>query len=365
MNVMTNNDKTKPRLFLVSNMYPSAKGVRYGIFVKRFEEALINDFNVKRIVLTIKDNVISKLLGYMFLYLKVLNLFFITKRSDTVYVHFPLYFSFALFPLTWRKIPIVINFHGSDAVFNTPQKKFFRLFMGPVMANAVKIVVPSDYYKEMIMKIFKVGDIERMYVYPSGGINAKIFYPIEEGGDEKLTFGFVSNFIETKGWRIFLNALSKIAVSEKDQNVKGIMVGDGPDRSKIIKIIDESGLDIELIPNVPQEELAHIYSRFSAFIFPTYRDEESLGLVGLEAMMCGIPVIASNIGGPAGYVKEGHNGFLFQKQNIEELVEKIKCFQSLKIEEVKKMKMNCIGTAKNYDCQVVNSALIRFLKSIH
>ncbi|MEZ4809855.1 MAG: glycosyltransferase family 4 protein [Allomuricauda sp.] len=361
---MMNKGRKRQRIFLVSNMYPSEKKVRYGIFVKRFEEALVHDFDVKRIVLTKKGNVVSKILGYTALYLKVLSLFFICKRSDIVYVHFPLYFSFALLPLTWRNIPVILNFHGSDAVFRTPLKKFFKGFMKPVTKMAVKIVVPSDYYKEKVMDVFKVDDLEKMYVYPSGGINAKIFYPIE-GNTEKTAFGFVSNFIESKGWKIFLEALSEIMENEENQNVKGIMVGDGPDRDQIIKTIDELRLDVELIPNVRQEELVRIYSRFNAFIFPTYREEESLGLVGIEAMMCGIPVIASNVGGPLGYVKEGYNGFLFEKRNVEELVSKVQRFQRMKSEEVLKMKTNCIETAKRYESSIVNKDLIGVLKSIH
>ena len=57
-------------------------------------------------------------------------------------------------------------------------------------------------------------------------------------------------------------------------------------------------------------------------MFPSKRNE-SLGLVGVEALACGVPVIGSNIGGIPGFIEEGKNGFLFDPDNEHSLVEKV------------------------------------------
>jgi glycosyltransferase involved in cell wall biosynthesis len=104
--------------------------------------------------------------------------------------------------------------------------------------------------------------------------------------------------------------------------------------------------------------------RSDVFVFPTYRQEESLGLVGLEAMACGVPVIATKIGGPLGYIVDNENGFLFDIKNVTMLAEKIMAFYKLPEIEKNKMKRNAITTAQTYDSVTVNKDLVAYLKKL-
>lgn len=65
--------------------------------------------------------------------------------------------------------------------------------------------------------------------------------------------------------------------------------------------VEENLIRFDLLP---QEELVSIYNVSDAFIFPTRREGESLGLVAIEAMACGTPVIASDFAAPKYYVQE-------------------------------------------------------------
>ena len=62
------------------------------------------------------------------------------------------------------------------------------------------------------------------------------------------------------------------------------------------------------------------------FIFPTERQTECLGLVGLEAMACDISVIGAQIGGLRDYLKDGYNGFFFEPGSATDLALKIRNF---------------------------------------
>ena len=349
------------RLFLISNMYPSTQNIRYGIFVKRFEEAIQDDFEVKRIVLTKKEGQFTKLLGYFVLYFKIIKLYFFSRKEDMVYVHFPLYFSWLLIPLLWKKVSLVLNFHGSDAVFNTMLKRILLLGLKPVVRKCRKVVVPSEHYKNRISEIFGVNS-SKTFVYPSGGVDSRVFHPIEKEDDGFFIIGFISNFIENKGWLVFLDALTRLKLSGRALNSRAIMVGDGPDKEKIRNYIHTNGLNVLLIDSVEQSELANIYSGFDIFVFPTHR--ESLGLVGLEALMCGIPVVASRVQGPMGYIKDGSNGFLFENKNSEDLANKIIQFRQLSQEEIVAMKKECLATAQAYESQKVKIELLKFLKEM-
>lgn len=346
--------------YLISNMYPSEKGLRYGIFVKRFEEAIQEFFPVKRTVLTKKYSFLDKLFGYIGLFARIFRLYFLASKKDIIYVHFPTYVSVFLYPFIWRKIPLVINFHGSDVVDNSLIKRFLIFTLKPIASKCQRIVVPSKSYQIRICSKFKVKD-DKVLVYPSGGIDGNIFQPLNK--KEKIfTVGFVSNFIEQKGWSVFLEALYILKKGNTLGNHQVIMVGDGPDLNKIVKDINVKGLDVKLCKGVAQRELCKIYNSFDVFVFPTYR--ESLGLVGLEALTCGVPVIASAVTGPLEYVVDGYNGYVFEKENSIDLGEKILKLRNISSKELDIIKKNCIKTSQRYEKNFVNKELISMIKGI-
>ncbi|WP_169718961.1 glycosyltransferase family 4 protein [Aequorivita capsosiphonis] len=345
-------------------MYPSTENVRYGIFVKNFENAVSGFFQVEKVVLTKKHSLVSKFLGYLKLYFQIAQLYFKCGKNDLVYVHFPLHVAPALLPFWLLNRKVILNFHGSDLIFNSTFKKALSFFLIPGLKKS-HIVLPSNYYKEKLMSQFDVSS-SKLLVYPSGGINNEVFSPSRSEKIENSNFviGFVSNFIEGKGWRIFLDALKKIKEEKAINNFEILIVGDGPDKQEILTILAGINNKFEIISNISQKELAALYNRMDVFIFPTYREEESLGLVGLEALACGTPVIASKTGGPLGYVEDGVNGFLFDKKDDEMLKEKILVFHALPHNEKVVMKKNAINTAKNYDSVTVNKQLVAFLKNL-
>ncbi|PKA98310.1 glycosyltransferase involved in cell wall biosynthesis [Flavobacteriaceae bacterium MAR_2009_75] len=347
-------------LYLVSNMYPSESGLRYGIFVKRFEEAIDKDFEVKRIVLTKKNSFIDKAVGYMKLFLGIIRLYFTANKKDVVYVHFPTYVAIFLYPLIWRNVPLVINFHGSDAVPDSFVKKILILILGPVVRKCQQIVVPSESYRAKISRMFTVQESE-IFIYPSGGLDAQVFYPLKKSTDV-FTIGFISNFIRQKGWSVFLEALTILNKEYKAIKYEAIMIGDGPDLKNIKEEINKQNLKVSLKEGVDQTELVRIYNSLDVFVFPTYR--ESLGLVGLEAMMCGTPVIASDVEGPREYVMEGYNGFLFKKGNGKELADKLYRYYLLSASEISSMKQNCIDTSMKYENKYINTVLLRLLNKL-
>ena len=96
-------------------------------------------------------------------------------------------------------------------------------------------------------------------------------------------------------------------------------------------MIKTLGLEEKVIhfPLLPQSSLAYVYNAIEAFVFPTKRKGESLGLVGLEAMACGAPVIGSQIGGLKDYIIDGKNGLFFEPKNVEELASQLQAFINL------------------------------------
>ena len=113
---------------------------------------------------------------------------------------------------------------------------------------------------------------------------------------------------------------------------------------------------------VSQEELVNIYNSLDLFVFPTYRKSESLGLVGLEAMSCKIPVLAAENYGPTDYIVNNKNGFFFKPQDSKILSKKI--INIIKKKDLSKILDNARLTAEEYDIERTKSIIIKIFDKI-
>lgn len=345
------------RLILLSNMYPSASHPGYGIFVKRFSDQVGEQFVIRRTVLTKRDTFPGKLGGYISLYIRSMLVLLRSKKDDLIYVHYPLYFAPVLLILLAIRRKTFLNFHGSDAVFDTVFKNLFKRLLAPIVLRST-VIVPSSSYAKLVQAIWSL-DPARIHVYPSGGVDRNVFRP-QEVNNKVLTLGFVGNFIGIKGWQVFLEALNLLKTNQL--SYQAIMVGAGPDEEKIRAFIQSHDLRVQIMDKMPQNELVKVYARMDILVFPSYR--ESLGLVGLEAMMCGIPVIASDIPGPASYLSEGVNGYLFPKGDAASLAAKIVRFNDSHQAEKEEMKESCIETAMRFESSQVKKEILNILNGV-
>lgn len=124
----------------------------------------------------------------------------------------------------------------------------------------------------------------------------------------------------------------------KAAGVKLKIAGDGPIRKELEKRSDEH---IEFLGHQSDAELASLYSKAKAIIFP---GEEDFGLVPVEAMACGTPVIAYNGGGARETVVEGTTGTFFSEKNAESLAQILRNFDHKKY-----TKSNCRSHAQKWN----------------
>lgn len=338
------------RVFLVSNMFPSSRDQLFGVFVRNFKNEMEKQgvvFSRSAIIRGKSYSKFKKLGVYLKHYWRIF-LYFFTNDYDLIYVHFLTHHIPVLIPLLplLRK-PIVINVHGSD--INLLLHNSFMRFWGKIILKRIDLlVVPTKKFQEIVLQTFPFMSKEKIVVSPSGGIDENLFYPIPKNKTEQeFTIGFISRFVEEKGWLIFLEALEKLKVAQVP--FRAIMGGKGPDEPLIRSKISEMGLEpnIDFRGFIHQKDLSKVYNELSVYVFPTFRD--SLGLTGLEAMSCGIPVIASQIeGGPSTYVEHGKNGYLFSPGNSNALYETIIRYEELEDGKKGSMETHALRTAKNY-----------------
>lgn len=337
-------------------MFPSEKYPTYGIFVQKIIKILSNnDFEVILSVITKKPNSFFKIYSYLKFFVETIYkaIFF---KYDLFYVH---YADHSLYPFIvlqfFLKRKMVINFHGSD--FTRPSK--FNFLVEKIIQKANQLIVPSSNFKELVKEKYPLKDY---FISPSGGINTSTFKPIDTLKNSKeFVIGYVSRIDNGKGWDLLLKAFENLAY--KYAYIQLIMVGDGSQFSLLQYRVRNSKHThfITLVGQVDNQELPNWYNKFDVFVFPTQL-EESLGLVGLEAMACGVPVVGSSVGGILSYLVDYDNGRVFQKGDIQSLIECIEYFITLDENTYKKIALNAGKTAFSFDEKIVGDRLIENLK---
>jgi L-malate glycosyltransferase len=361
-------------IHLIANMYPSKEAPSYGVFVQNTEKILESaEINVDRTVLTKKTgSKLSKAIGYGTYFARILfkGIF---KKYDYTYVHYAAHNSMPLLLLKKinKNVKIVTNVHGSDVVPEVPSQEKWQPYVKQLLEQSYKVITPSEYYKKLVKDKYSIST--PIEVFPSGGVNKDLFHQKDNKEElfEKYKLdqayryvGFVSRIDVGKGWDVLLDAISILKQEETLPGVKFIIVGDGKQREQFEQKVNELGIEREItrFSLLPQTSLADIYNCSEAFAFPTVRKGESLGLVGLEAMACGAPVIGSAMGGLLDYVEDGKNGLLFTPGDSSELSEKIKHYFSLDDTEREQMKQEAIRKASEYEVDHIKPLLINVFK---
>lgn len=347
-------------------MFPSEDDPLFGVFVKNFKNELEKqgvEFPRPALIKGKTNSKTKKLINYITHYIKIILSFFMYDY-DLVYAHYLSHHIPILYILLpFKKKPLIVNVHGSD-IISIKENSLLDRYATKILRKTDLLIVPTSYFKQAVLNKYPFIKEEQLFISPSGGIDSSNFYKKDRTPNKVLTLGYISRFIKEKGWQTFLDAL--VLLKQENVSFKAVMAGKGPDETKIMDYIKAYHLSsqVSFLGLVKQNELVDVYNSLDLYIFPTYREAESLGLTGLEAMSCGVPVIASNMAGPSTYVENGFNGFLFEPKDSFDLHKKIIQFKALDENLKSSYIQNAINTGKKYEVAYINSILVDKLSDI-
>lgn len=348
------------KILVVSNMYPDNLNPSYGVFVKRFCNQLeLIGILYDKSVMHKGNSKIQKLIGYIKFYVCT-TIKIIFKKYDLIYVHYASHSSIpVLIASKFKKIKVFTNVHGSDIVPKNNKQQIMQKFTRKILKVSDKVIVPSDYFKRYVCEKYNLNS-SIIEVYPSSGVNKDLFYIYNNNqrdaikrkyniAKDEIVVGFVGRIIEGKGWDTFIKGLNYFYEMHQSNNIKVILVGSGVEEEKLNKLIQNTCLNNRIIrfQLLHEKELANIYNILTLFVFSTEL-KESLGLVALEAMACGVPVIASDFAAQKYYVKDGYNGYKFEVNNSVQLSECIEKYLMLDEKNREQMSRNAYNTAKDF-----------------
>lgn len=167
-------------------------------------------------------------------------------------------------------------------------------------------IANSQYIAERVRKYY---DRESTVIHPP--VDLSLFHPKEKEGDYYLAVG---RLIPYKRFDLVVEACARL-----DKPLK--VVGVGPQLKRLKKM---AGPEAEFLGAVSDSDLRSHYQGAKALLFPQLED---FGIVPLEAMACGTPVLAFGAGGALETVREGIAGLFFKEQSVESLVHCIRRFE--------------------------------------
>lgn len=338
-------------------VYPSQHNPIPGIFIQKESESLTEHYPIKITVVNpvafgrakpsietgnynnvklIRPTFLS-LPGNFFLTIKTmsfaLSCLWALRKSfknnvyDVIHAHSIVIAGFA--GLMLKKIykkPLVITVHGNEFDFTGVKRWPHRLIFKYVLNNTDAIIVVSSMLKN---KIINYGiNNRRIKIIPSG-IDDKVFvntagtvlFDKPDGSKLILSVGYI---YPSKGQHLVIKALDKILKEYPDLNIHYLIIGKGNQESELKQLTAQLGLTEKVIflGQVNNSDLYSYYKMSDLFVLPS--SDEGFGIVYLESLLSGTPIIACKGQGPEDFIIDGKNGFLVPPKDVSALSDAIK-----------------------------------------
>jgi phosphatidyl-myo-inositol alpha-mannosyltransferase len=246
------------------------------------------------------------------------------EKFDILHIHEPLVPGLSLSALRCSQTVTVGTFHASSEVsmtstFNLAYASIVP-FLRPMWRRLHGRIAISDATHKFITHYFPAD-----YRIIPNGINlnhaAQQAEPLPKFMDGKQNILFLGRFEKRKGAKYLLRAIPTIR--EHHPNTRFIFVGEGNLRSGFQRFVERRGWpDVVFTGYIPEEDKARYFASADIFCAPA-TGGESLGIVLLEAMAAGKPIVASDISGYATVVTNGVDGLLTPPRNSSALAEAI------------------------------------------
>ncbi len=280
----------------------------------------------------------------------------------------------------WGKIPILQMFHTLGEMKNrvarseSEREGSYRLEgERRVIARTNRIIAATPAEQAQLEWLYKADSLKVTVIPP--GVDISHFYPIPAdearqyiglAPDDRMIL-FVGRIEPLKGVATLIQAVACLALKNLKEPVHLAVIGGDPEAVtdemseemvRLQNLCDELtvGKMVVFLGKRGQDTLPYYYSAAEVVVMPSHY--ESFGMVALEAMACGTPVIASQVGGLAYLVQDGVTGYTIPAEDHIALCEKLTALlgeESLR----KQMGRNAAEYAHNYDwgkiaVQIVN-----------
>jgi glycosyltransferase involved in cell wall biosynthesis len=243
--------------------------------------------------------------------------------------------------------PFIVTGWGAD-IFDTSKEPVMRILLKWTFQKADAITVLSEVTRQEIKKLTQ----KNVQLIPFG-VDVNKFKPSEKKDDSKLRIGTIRTLSEKYGVEFLIRAFGKLCSIYPDIQLE--IVGDGDLRYALEAMTKELGITDRVVfhgfisQKTDFQKYYSILSQLDIFAILSILDSETFGVASVEASACGIPVVASDVGGLPEVILHGKTGMIVPRGDSDATA---KALELLIIDEALRKSMGREGrehVLKNYD----------------
>lgn len=240
--------------------------------------------------------------------------------ADVVVVHVPNPTAEMSWLVSRPRGKLVVRYH-SDVVRQARAMRLYRPFLMHFLRHAAVIIPTSQAYVDSSPILSELRD--RCRVVPLGILPEEFEHP-DAARVAALREQYGRDYVLFSGRHRYYKGLPYLVRAARAMRAKVVIAGDGPERSEVMALARELGVDIAFPGELSHEDLvAHLHG-CAVFVFPSVERSEAFGISILEAHACGKPVVATRLGTGVEYANlDGQTGLNVAPRVPEALAEAV------------------------------------------
>lgn len=207
-----------------------------------------------------------------------------------------------------------VNYIIAEEIGFPGHSKFARKVFSFLYKFANKVICVSQSVKDYLIEIGEISDKNGAVIY--NPVTPPKVLP--KKAQSSFTIVSVGRLEKVKNQQLILHALHQ----SEDKSIQLILVGDGAERRNLEDLIQQLNLQerVKITGFVSEPEL--FLAQADLFVLPSF--SEGFGIAAVEAMLLGVPILCSKVGGIPEFVVDGETGWLFDPENQKEFIDKLK-----------------------------------------
>ncbi|MBD3291979.1 MAG: glycosyltransferase [Armatimonadia bacterium] len=240
----------------------------------------------------------------------------ICRDADVIHAHWAASGLFGVIVGGLSRTPVVVTTHGTD-INGLPDRGPRVMLTRWVLRRANRVVCVSNSLADRVAELgVSVGKVQVIH----NGVDSDLFCPARDSRPGRRLI-YVGRLTPEKGVEYLIRALAVLQQGTPDVHLK--IVGDGPDRPRLEQQTRDLGVAdaVTFTGPKPHEQIPDLMRQSDLLVLPSL--SEGFGIVLIEAMATGLPVIATETGGIPEIVRHGENGLLVQARDAQGLAASI------------------------------------------